>query len=167
MDAFFGLHVQTRRRLGVPTQPRRFFVRVRELFAHGLGFVLVAEWEGRPIAANVYLRHRNVLTYKYGASHPDHLDKRPNDLLHVEALRIACDSGCESLDLGRTERDNIGLQRFKRQLGGEQRALVYTSAPPFEGRSVRSVSGFQHAVVRRSPPALGRLVGAALYRHFA
>ena len=24
-DAFFGLHVETRRRLGVPTQPKRFF----------------------------------------------------------------------------------------------------------------------------------------------
>jgi CelD/BcsL family acetyltransferase involved in cellulose biosynthesis len=50
LDAFFRLHVLTRHKLGVPTQPRRFFRGLAELFDHGLGFVLVAEWEARPVA---------------------------------------------------------------------------------------------------------------------
>jgi lipid II:glycine glycyltransferase (peptidoglycan interpeptide bridge formation enzyme) len=168
IDAFFRLHVLTRHRLGVPTQPRRFFRALTRLFDSGLGFVLLAEHSQRPIAANVYLHHRSTLTYKYGASDPAHLDKRPNDLLHLEALRIACDSGCSTLDLGRTELENDGLRRYKRQLGADEQELTYTMAPPPRAgrKSVRSVSNLQHTVIRRTPPAFGRLLGAAVYRHF-
>src|SRR5581483_8890984 len=102
IDAFFRLQVLTRRRLGVPTQPRSFFRGLANLFDHALGFVLLAELDGRAIAANIYLQHRTRLTYKYGASDPAHLGKRPNDLLHLEGLRIACETGCQVLDLGRT-----------------------------------------------------------------
>jgi len=165
--AFFALHVRTRRRLGIPTQPRGFFSALRELLDDGFGFVLLARWRDRPIAANIYLLHKRVLTYKYGASDPAHLDKRPNDLLQMEALRILCDAGCETFDMGRTELDNHGLQRFKRQLGAEQRELRYTRLPASpDQRTVRSVSGFQRALIRRAPPAFGRYLGAAIYRHF-
>jgi CelD/BcsL family acetyltransferase involved in cellulose biosynthesis len=167
LDAFFRLHVLTRRRLGVPTQPRRFFRSLAALFETGLGFVLLAEWEDRPIAAAVYLHHRSTLTCKYGASDPAHLDKRPNDLLQLEALRIGCDAGCSVLDLGRTELYNDGLQRFKRYLGAEERELTYTmSPPPGDRKSVRSVSSLQGTLIRHAPPGFGRLVGAAVYRHF-
>jgi lipid II:glycine glycyltransferase (peptidoglycan interpeptide bridge formation enzyme) len=167
LDEFFRLHVLTRRKLGVPTQPRGFFRRFTELFERGLGFVLIARWQERPIAAAVYLRHRATLVYKYGASDPAHLDKRPNDLVQLEALRIACDAGCSELDLGRTEFDNDGLRRFKRHLGAEERELGYTVAgrPP-GGRGVRSVSTLQEKLIRRAPSSFGRAVGAAAYRHF-
>ena len=167
VDEFFRLHVLTRRRLGVPTQPRRFFRGLSTLFDHGLGFVLLAEFDGRAIAANVYLQHRATLTYKYGASDPRELSRRPNDLLHLDALQIATESGCDLLDLGRTELDNDGLRRFKKQLGAVEHELSYTMAPaPVGKKSVRSVSGLQQTVIRRSPPAFGRLLGAAVYRHF-
>jgi CelD/BcsL family acetyltransferase involved in cellulose biosynthesis len=167
LNAFFRLHVLTRHKLGVPTQPRRFFRGLTGLFDRGLGFVLLAEWQGRPIAAAVYLRHRSTLTYKYGASAPAHLDKRPNDLLQLEALRIGCDSGCSVLDLGRTELDNDGLRRFKRHLGAEERELTYTMAPaPASHKSVRSVSNLQKTLIRRGPSVFGRVIGAVVYRHF-
>jgi hypothetical protein len=85
----------------------------------------------------------------------------------LEALRIACESGCSALDLGRTELDNDGLRQFKRHLGANERVLTYTMAPPPASRkSVRSVSHFQKALIRRTPPVFGRLLGAAVYRHF-
>jgi CelD/BcsL family acetyltransferase involved in cellulose biosynthesis len=167
LAAFFRLHVLTRHRLGVPTQPRRFFCRLAPLFDAGLGFVLIAEWEGRPIAASVYLHHGGRLTYKFGASDPTHLDKRANELLQLEGLRIGCDLGCAVVDLGRTELSNDGLRRFKRYLGAEEQELTYTMAPPPQSRnSVRYVSKLQQSVIRRAPPAFGRLLGAAVYRHF-
>lgn len=166
LDAFFRLHVLTRHKLGVPTQPRRFFRGLAKLFAEGLGFVLVIEREGQPIGSGVYLYHGRTLTYKYGASDPAHLDKRPNDLMMLEALEIGCELGCSSLDLGRTENDNDGLRRFKRQLGGEETELTYTTAPPVSDKSVRSVSKLQQTVIRGMPPAFGQWLGAAVYRHF-
>jgi Acetyltransferase (GNAT) domain len=167
IDAYFRLHVITRRRLGVPTQPLRWFHGLQPLFEAGLGFVLLAEWDRRPIAAAVYLHHRSTLTYKYGASDPAHLDKRPNDLVQLEALRIASELGCTQLDLGRTELDNQGLRRFKRDLGAQERVLGYTTSPPRAGeRTVRSITGIQRTMIRRLPTGFGRLLGAAIYRHF-
>jgi CelD/BcsL family acetyltransferase involved in cellulose biosynthesis len=167
IEAFFRLHVLTRRRLGVPTQPRRLFDGLLPIFEHGRGFVMLIEWEGRAIGAGVYLRHGATMTYKYGASDPQHLDKRPNDLMQLEALRRACEHGCTTLDLGRTELDNDGLRRFKRDFGAEERVLTYTmSPPPKKQKSVRSVSRTQQELIRRMPPSFGRLVGAAVYRHF-
>jgi CelD/BcsL family acetyltransferase involved in cellulose biosynthesis len=166
LDEFFRLHVGTRHRLGVPTQPRKFFHGLTKLFDRGMGFVLLAEWEDRAIAGAVYLRYKSTLTYKYSAWTAEHHDKRPNDLLQLEALRIGCELGCSALDMGRTELSNDGLRRFKREFGAEEQELSYTIAPPPRGRrSVRSMSNIQRAVIRRSPAAVGRVLGAAIYRH--
>jgi CelD/BcsL family acetyltransferase involved in cellulose biosynthesis len=167
LDSFFRLHVLTRHKHGLPTQPRSFFRGLTRLFDSDLGFVLLAEWEETPIGASVFLKHRETLTYKYGASDPKHLEKRPNDLLMLEALALGCEYGCTTLDLGRTEDYNDGLRRFKRQLGAEEQVLTYTAAPPREhADSVRSVSSLQQRVIRRLPPAFGRALGAAVYHHF-
>jgi len=164
LDAFFHMHVLTRRRHGVPTQPRRFFLRLETLFDEGLGFVLVASCAGRPIAAAVYLQFKGVLTYKYGASDPEQLSKRANPLIYMKAIRYGCEQGCTMLDLGRTELDNDGLRRFKRAFGADERELTYSVVGGRRG--VRSVSAAQQLAIRRSPPAFGRLIGAALYKHF-
>jgi CelD/BcsL family acetyltransferase involved in cellulose biosynthesis len=166
VEEYFRLHIETRHRQGIPTQPRQFFRGLPQLFDHGLGFVLLAEWEGRPIAGAVYLRYKSTLTYKYGASLAEHYDKRPNNLLHLEALRIGCESGCSVMDMGRTEPHNEGLRRFKRQLGAEERELSYTAAPPVRKRKrLPALSNIQRTIIRRTPAAVGRLLGAAAYRH--
>ena len=165
--AFFRLQVLTRRRLGVPTQPWRFFRGLVPLFQQGLGFLLLAEWEGRVVNAAIYLQWARTLTYKYSASDPSHRDLRAMSMIHLEAVRQAVEARSDTLDLGRTELDNEGLRGFKRDLGAEERELDYAwlgGAP--EHQSVRAVSRLQRAAIRRAPPAFGRLVGAAVYRHF-
>jgi hypothetical protein len=165
--AFFRLHVLTRRRLGVPTQPWRFFRGLVPVLQQGLGFVALAEWEGRAVNAAVYLRWGRTLTYKYGASDHAHSRLRAAALIHTEAVQHAIETGCDTLDFGRTELDNDGLRRFKRQLGGQEVELAYSwlgAAPA--ARSVRNVSRLQRAAIRKAPPAFGRVLGAAVYRHF-
>jgi len=167
LDAFFALHVDTRRRLGVPTQPRRFIRRFERLFEHGLGFVQLVELEGRPIAAAVFLTYNGTVIYKYGASDAAELGKRPNNLLFMEAIRFGCETGHRVLDFGRTDLENEGLRAFKRSWGAEEVPLSYTflaDEPPALGPSRRNE--LMGAVIRRSPPAVGRLIGQTLYRHF-
>jgi CelD/BcsL family acetyltransferase involved in cellulose biosynthesis len=168
IDEFFGLHVRTRHKHGVPTQPKRFFRHLEPLFAEGLGFVLTAEHADRVVAASVYLQFKGVMTLKYNASDPERLELRANTLISMEALRLACEEGCHTFDFGRTELDNSGLREFKRHFGAGARELTYTRIPVGpERRRVRWVAGFQKAAIRRAPPVFGRLLGAALYRHFA
>lgn len=164
LDAFYALHLKTRRKLGVPTQPKRFIRRFELLFDAGLGFVGLVLDQGRPIAAAVFLTHNGTLTYKYGASEPGALGKRPNNLLFSEAIRWACDEGLRTLDLGRTEADNEGLRAFKRSWGAEEVELTYThfGGQPASRSGLRDLLG---ATIRRSPPFVGRAIGASLYRH--
>jgi CelD/BcsL family acetyltransferase involved in cellulose biosynthesis len=165
---FYAMHMSTRRRQGVPTQPRGFILKFSQLFDAGLGFVLLARREGRDIAGAVFLAAGATLTYKYGASRPGDLAVRPNNLLFMEAIRWGCENGMRTLDFGRTDLDNEGLMAFKRSWGADESALAYTylgrrkpeSAP---GSAQRAMS----SVIRHSPPAVGRLVGEALYRELA
>jgi CelD/BcsL family acetyltransferase involved in cellulose biosynthesis len=167
VDDFYRLHLRTRRRQGMPTQPKRFFRAVAGLLQDGLGFVLVTRSERTPIAAAVFLHFAGTLTYKWGASDERHLALRPNNLLFSEAVRWGCEQGCDTLDFGRTDLDNEGLRSFKRSWGTEEVALRYTyvGLPVPSGEPSR-IERAMKATLRRSPPAAGRLIGAGLYRHF-
>jgi CelD/BcsL family acetyltransferase involved in cellulose biosynthesis len=166
LETFFGLHLLTRRRLGVPTQPKRFILGLEPLLGDGRGFVAVAELDGRPAAAAVFLRGGATLTYKYGASDQDLLHARPNNLIFARAIRWAAEDGLSTLDLGRTDLGQDGLADFKRSLGAVEQPLAYTYAgaeAPSAGSS-RLETALED-VIRRSPPLVGRAIGEALYRH--
>jgi lipid II:glycine glycyltransferase (peptidoglycan interpeptide bridge formation enzyme) len=166
LDAFYALHLATRRRQGVPTQPLSFIRRFEELFALGLGFVALAELDGATAAAAVFLGAGPTLTYKYGASDRAALHARPNNLLFAEAIERARERGHRHLDLGRTDFDNDGLRRFKTSWGAREERLAYTYVgrePPEPGHS--RAERMLAAVITRAPPVAGRAIGAALYRH--
>src|SRR6266478_206149 len=57
IDDFYRLHVQTRRRHGLPPQPASFFLNIYEhLIKRGLGFIVLAQHGPRPIAAAIFFR---------------------------------------------------------------------------------------------------------------
>lgn len=166
-DVFFGLHLRTRRRQGVPVQPRRFFdVLWRRIMDSELGFVLLAYHGSDAVAGAVFLAWNETVVYKFGASEPAALGLRPNHLVFWEAIRWACESGYRRFDFGRSDPGHTSLQEFKRRWGGVEQELMYAvagRAPHSERRSSRLVA----PVLRRSPLWLGRLVGSALYRYAA
>jgi CelD/BcsL family acetyltransferase involved in cellulose biosynthesis len=167
LAAFYALHLRTRRRLGVPTQPRSFILAFERLFAQGLGFVQLVRLEGEPVAAAVFLAAAGTLTYKYSASDFEHRKLHPNHLMLMEGIRWGCEHGCHTLDMGKTEVENEGLRKFKRSWGAEERPLPYTHFGSVKrvGGGDGPASRLAATVIRRSPPIVGRLVGAALYRH--
>jgi CelD/BcsL family acetyltransferase involved in cellulose biosynthesis len=172
LDAFYALHLRTRRRLGVPTQPKSFIRGFGELFDAGLGFVWLVLDEGKPIAAAVFLTHNGTVTYKYSASDFGSLKKRPNNLLLPSAIRWSCEAGYRRFDFGRTDVDNKGLRSFKRSWGAAETELSYTylseTAPPLhagpEAETLRD--RLVTTTIQRSPALVGRLIGGVLYRHY-
>ncbi|HTR73911.1 MAG TPA: GNAT family N-acetyltransferase [Solirubrobacterales bacterium] len=167
LDGFYRLHLLTRRKLGVPTQPRRFIRRFERLFDAGLGFVGTVSEDGEALAAGVFLSFAGTLTYKYGASDPARLAARPNHLLHAAAIRHGCERGLRRYDLGRSDLDAEGLRRFKRGWGAAERDLFYTyvGPPPPQGGGDGAGGRLGAAVIKRSPVFVGRAVGRLLYRH--
>lgn len=168
-SVFFGLHVRTRRRLGVPVQPQRYFELLwRRLAEIGLAYALIAEADGRPVAAAIFLDWNGVVTYKYGASDESAWPLRPNNLLFWTAIREACEAGRHTFDFGRTDLDNAGLRAFKSSWGAREAPLVYST---LGGKTVAAggarpgslAAGF----IRRSPMFVCRVTGALLYRYAA
>lgn len=166
---FYGLHVATRRRQGVPVQPRRFFTLFwRRLMEPGLATVLLGHVGGTPVAGAVFMTWNGTTIYKFGASDPGFAEYRVNNLIMWRAIQDACAAGSHTFDFGRTDDDNDGLRAFKRSWGAEELRLTYSTlaAAPSEPGSGRAQAALG-AVLRRSPPAMTRLAGELLYRFAA
>jgi CelD/BcsL family acetyltransferase involved in cellulose biosynthesis len=168
-QVYYGLHVETRRRLGLPVQPRRLFKLLWEhVVEKGVGRLFLAEVGGQPAAGAVFLGWNGALLYKYGASDPALWPVRPNHLLFSEAIDWACEAGYRSLDFGRTDSTALSLRRFKLSWGAVERPLSYT----FLGTRPASASGAEpprllRLALRRSPRWVVRACGEILYRHAA
>jgi CelD/BcsL family acetyltransferase involved in cellulose biosynthesis len=170
VDTFYGLHLATRRRLGTPVQPRRFFELLwARLIVPKLGFVLVARRKETPIAAAVFLSTNRTVIYKYSASSPEHWNLRPNNLLLWEAIRWACGAGFHTFDFGRSDAENVGLRTFKLGWASVEHALEYASMPTAQAPSGAAgrIQGVRAAVIRHSPPWVCRATGALLYKYAA
>jgi len=169
IDAFYRLHLITRKRLGVPIQPKKFFRMFYEnLIRRGLGFVSVAYFNNEAIAAAIFLNWNRKLIYKYGASNHTHWDKRPNNLIFSDVIRWAYENGYPEVDFGRTGRENIGLRNFKKGWGTEEKPLLYSviaDKPPLSSaeRMFRPLSLF----IRHSPPLVCRVMGELAYKYVA
>jgi CelD/BcsL family acetyltransferase involved in cellulose biosynthesis len=169
LDVFYPLHVTTRRRLGVPVQPRRFFRTLGESFLEaGLGLVVSAYSEGAPLSSAVFLTWNGRMIYKYSATSDAGRRVGAAHAALWDAIRWGCENGYVEFDFGRTERGHEGLRQFKRNWGGQELNLKYTH---FADRAPRRGNGrtaeLLASVIRRSPEFVARAIGRVAYRYTA
>jgi CelD/BcsL family acetyltransferase involved in cellulose biosynthesis len=166
VEAFYALQTLTRRRLGVPVQPRRLFELIsNRMFTDGHGFVATATLGDEVLAACLYLTHNGTMVAKYAASDPGRPETGAAHLIHWEVMSAACAEGYHTYDLGRTDLGADGLRTYKTRMGADERPLVYTHiarTAPSNKRS--SVGGLAQSVIRSSPTWVCRAVGEVLYR---
>ncbi|NUM49045.1 MAG: peptidoglycan bridge formation glycyltransferase FemA/FemB family protein, partial [Anaerolineales bacterium] len=119
----FGVHSQA------------YYQKAYDLFhPSGSCELLLAEFEGEPLAAIMVFARGNRAWYFYGASSNAHREKMPTYLLQWEGIRWAREKGCTEYDLwGIPDEDEAtleagfmekseglwGVYRFKRGFGGE------------------------------------------------
>jgi CelD/BcsL family acetyltransferase involved in cellulose biosynthesis len=163
---FYGLQLETRRRLGVPIQPRRFYTLLwRRMLEPDHGFLLLAYHEGLPIAGAVFLRAKDTLVWKYGASLKSHWSLRANPLILWTAIEHGCATGAAVLDFGRTELSHESLRVFKRSWGTEETALTYTILGRPEKTQSERPRAAAESLIRRAPPWVCRIAGEMLYKY--
>lgn len=168
-ETFYRLHLDTRRRHGVPVQPKRFFRLLwRQVLERDHGFALIAELGGVPVASAIFLVGGGRIVYKYSASDAAQRTQLPNDLLIWTAIQQACKDGLESLDFGRSETSAVGLRAFKSRWGALESPLTYSTigAAAATGRGEGS-SRLLGEVLQRSPRVVTRALGELLYRYAA
>lgn len=114
---------------------KEYYQRANELFHQkGTCELLVAEYEGKPLASLMVFANGKRAWYVYGASNDQERNRMPTYLLQWEAIRWAKARGCEEYDLWgvpdeneetleanfETRHDGLwGVYRFKRGFGGE------------------------------------------------
>lgn len=169
LDVFYDLLWRTRHRLGVPTQPKRFFDLLWERIINaGRGFVLLASIDDVPIAGAVFLMHKTTLVVKYSASDRDYWRLRANYLLTWTAIRWACQHGYSLLDRGRCRKSNTGLRDFKKRWDMRESILTYSDMSDMPPNDIADrLSDVARPFIRHAPRWISRITGELLYKHFA
>jgi hypothetical protein len=171
VQEFYRLNCITRKDHGLPPQPYYFFKKVYEhILANNFGFIVLASFEGKAIAGEVYFHLKEKAVYKYGASDKTFQHLRANNLVMWEGIRECIRRGCTILSLGRTELGHEGLLQFKRGWGTTEQQINYyrydfKDKAFISGRS--RTTGFHNTIFRNMPVPILNKVGALLYRHFA
>lgn len=144
LDTFYRLMLMTGKRDGFGVHSLKYYQRAYELFhSRGECELLIAEYQGEPLAGIMVFAHGRRSWYLYGASGSDHRDRMPTYLLQWEAMRWARLRGCTMYDLwgvpdesedvlegSFSKRSNglWGVYRFKRGFGG----ILKRSASPWD-----------------------------------
>lgn len=170
LDAFLRLHIATRRRLGVPVQPRSFFDHLwNRLILRDRGFLVLADAGETTVSAALFLTAGSSCVYKFSASDSAAWGLHPNHLVLWTAIEYACQNAYETFDFGRTETAHEGLRVFKSSWGTDELALRYSvlgrEAPAVDERD--GSGSLSATIIRHSPAMVCRLAGRALYRYAA
>jgi CelD/BcsL family acetyltransferase involved in cellulose biosynthesis len=165
LETFYALHARTRRRQGVPVQPRRFLTTLWErMIEPGRGCILLAECGGVAVAGALFLDGPTTTIYKFGASDPPARPRRANHLLFWTAIHDSAERGVRWFDFGRTDLENTGLRAFKAGWGAVEQPLCVSVLPVGAARGHASLSArVMGPPIRRGPAWVGRAVGAAFY----
>jgi hypothetical protein len=166
---FYRLHVETRRRHGLPPQPSSFFFNIYEqIIKHGLGFTVLARRGSRTIAAAIFFHFGRNGLYKYGASDKRFQEFRANNLVMWRGIEFLVGHGIERLHFGRTDCENNGLRRFKLSWDTEEETIDYFRVDPSGGMRLvvdPADSGLHKKIFARLPLAVNRLAGELIYPH--
>ena len=135
IEAFHEMMLITGGRDEFGVHSLEYYKRAYELLhPKGLAEILVAEYEGKPLAALFVARSGNQAYYLYGASTNEERNRMPTYILQWEAMKWAKERGCEEYDLWgvpdededaleaqfQSRHDGLwGVYRFKRGFGGE------------------------------------------------
>jgi CelD/BcsL family acetyltransferase involved in cellulose biosynthesis len=171
LEGFYRLQQLTRRRHGVPPQPRSWFRNLIDCFGEALQIRLAFKGD-RPISGILTLRHKHSLVYKYGCSDPEFNNLGGMHLLFWRAIQEAKRLGLHQFDLGRSDVDNEGLITFKDRWGATRSTLGYLRHA-VSGRPPRSAklagadwkSRLAKQVFSHAPDGVLSLATNLLYRH--
>lgn len=166
IERFYKLHLQTRRRIGIPVQPKKIFKLIyQNIIMNDLGFTIIITKNGTDIAAGMFFKFNGKLIYKYNASNIEYLNYRPNNLLIWTAVNHGISGNYKYIDFGKTSSTNTGLRKFKLGWGAHESRLfcsIYPSIPENKNNRVRMK--LMTSVIKASPALVCQLMGEVFYK---
>jgi hypothetical protein len=165
IDQFYRLFVSTRRRHHLPPQPKNWFQTLMACMGERAK-MRVCYKDGKPIAGMVTLTYKQVVIYKYGCSNAQFHNLGAMPYLFWRVIQEAKQTGIE-LDLGRCDRENVGLARFKQNLGGKCSRMDYWSYSAIAASKIlaNTQSHASKWFFRCMPDSCLTAAGNILYKH--
>jgi hypothetical protein len=166
-DEFLGaslcLIAKSRRRLGVPTQPRRYWSQIWNLHERNEALTIGVYHKRKIVANGVFLVARNHAVYKYSASDSASWRLRANYLMLATAFDEIAARGVRSLDLGITDLCNKSLRKYKARWGGEERPAFFSATNAAMLPSTIEPGRLLSSIIQHTPEPVGRAIGAFAY----
>lgn len=153
---FYTLHEQLRiNKFKKLPQPYKFFTAIYDNFIKtGSGFILEAWNSDKLIASWVILSYHDTLYYKLGASDPNYLHLRPNDLLFRSLMQYGSDNKFKTIDLGFSgaAKSYEGLIRFKSKEGGDKTPIYRVEYYPeiFPEENLKRKTKFKQEITKNA-----------------
>jgi lipid II:glycine glycyltransferase (peptidoglycan interpeptide bridge formation enzyme) len=170
MEDYYVMNCITRKKHGLPPQPKKFFDNLLKLvLSQNKGFIAIGKHNNMIIAGAVYLHIGNKALYKFGASIVEYQNLRANNLVMWEAIKYYSTKGFESFCFGRTEPDNEGLRKFKLGWGTTEEIFNtyrynYTTNN-FEYIKTKTFGAHNKFFNKMPLPAL-KIFGSIFYKHY-
>jgi len=163
LGASLSLIAQSRRRLGAPTQPRRYWSRVWELHEQDQALT-VGVYLGEQLVANgVFILGSDHAVYKYSASDASARHLRTNYLMLATAFDEVAQRGAQSMDFGVTDLGNESLRKFKTRWGGEERPAHYSATDASLLPQTLEPGRLVSRTIQQAPTLVGRTIGSLAY----
>jgi len=169
MENFYRLNCITRKKHGLPPQPKQFFKNFYEfIIKENHGIIVSAVKNDTILAASIFLHFKDRVVYKYGASDTKHLHLRANNLVMWEAIKYYTEKKLTFFDFGKTDLTNEGLRRYKLSWGAEEKLIKYFKydfiTKKFTKENYKE-NGWYNLIFRKMPLPILRATGNILYKH--
>lgn len=168
INSFYHLQCITRKRHGLPPQPKLFFEKIFEhIISDNKGDIIFAKMNNKILAGLMFFKIGSKVLYKFGASLTESLPKGINHLLMWEGIKLYNNSGFKEFDFGRTETSHEGLRRFKLGFGADER-MIFTTRYDIKSKtflpSETNTSGIHNKIFSKLPLPVLRFIGETVYK---
>lgn len=158
-----ALVAMSRRRLGAPTQPRRYWSRVWEMHERDEALTIGVYLGDELVANAVFIIGSTHAVFKYSASDVATRDLRTNYLALAAGLQHLATSGVQSMDFGITDLRNMSLREYKARWGGEEQPAHFSATDTKLLPNTLEPGRLLTEAIQRAPVFVGRTVGSLAY----
>jgi Acetyltransferase (GNAT) domain len=158
-----ALITRSRRRLGAPTQPLRYWSRVWELHERDEALTIGVYLRDELVANAVFIIGSDHAAFKYSASDAASRGLRSNYLAFAAALEQIVERGVRSLDFGITDLHNASLRKYKVHWGGEEQPAYFSATDAGLLPDTLEPGPLLTKTIQRMPAFVGRTVGSVAY----
>jgi CelD/BcsL family acetyltransferase involved in cellulose biosynthesis len=169
LKAFHRLMAGMRRHARLLPLPYRFFRSIyRHIIQPGLGFLLVAEVEGKIVSGGLFFCFKDTVINKFNASDARYIQLRTAYMIMWKAIERAFGQAYRFFDFGITNPDNTGLINFKKHWNSRETIIPYYYYPQVRGVTSLSetdlISRAHDAFNQVVPDFLLRMTASLLYK---